>query len=136
MTQIREIHEDELGRWVAAMRAVLDETDTVEGFLDWKRQARETSWFLASDDEGDVGAAIGIGGWHSPDGVARGEIRVVGDARGHGVGSGLLGTHCVGTGPRYSELMGPVEEDDAIRSRGRAVAGLSRSAGTPCSSST
>ena len=77
MTEIREIHEDELGRWVAAMRSALDETDTVEGYLDWKRQARETGWFLASDDGQDVGAAIGIGGWHSPDGVARGEIRVV-----------------------------------------------------------
>ena len=113
MTEIREIHEDELDRWVAAMRAALDEADTVEGYLDWKRQARETGWFLASDDGRDVGAAIGIGGWHSPEGVARGEIRVVGDARGRGVGSGLLGTlsdwaRALG----YAELMGPVKEVD------------------------
>ena len=59
MTEIREIHEDELGRWVAAMRSALDETDTVEGYLDWKRQARETGWFLASADGRDVGAARG-----------------------------------------------------------------------------
>ena len=114
MTEIREIHEDELGRWVAAMRSALDETDTVEGYLDWKRQARETGWFLASDDERDVGAAIGIGGWHSPDGVARGEIRVVGDARGNGVGSRLLDTLTDwARGLGYAELMGPVKEVDA-----------------------
>ena len=114
MTEIREIHEDELGRWVAAMRSALDETDTVEGYLDWKRQARETGWFLASDDGRDVGAAIGIGGWHSPDGVARGEIRVVDGARGRGVGSGLLATLTDwARGLGYAELMGPVKEVDA-----------------------
>ena len=90
MTEIREIHEDELDRWVATTRAALDETDTVEGYLDWKRQARETVWLLATEDGRDVGTAIGIGGWHSPEGVARGEVRVVPDARGRGVGSDLL----------------------------------------------
>ena len=112
--EIREVHEDELGRWVDAMRAALDEADTVEGYLDWKRQARETAWFLASEDSRDVGAAIGIGGWHSPDGVARGEIRVVTDVRGRGVGSGLL--DALSDWARelgYAELMGPVKEVDA-----------------------
>ena len=113
MTEIREIHEDELERWVGAMRAALDEADTAEGYLDWKRQARETAWFLASLDGRDVGAAIGVGGWHSPEGVARGEIRVDTAARGRGVGSALLGTlsdwaRALG----HSELMGPVKEVD------------------------
>ena len=40
--EIREIHEDELGRCVEAMRAGLDEADTADGYLDWKRQSRET----------------------------------------------------------------------------------------------
>jgi GNAT superfamily N-acetyltransferase len=111
--EIREIHEDELERWVGAMRAALDEADTAEGYLDWKRQARETAWFLASLDGRDVGAAIGVGGWHSPEGVARGEIRVTTPARGRGVGSALLGTlsdwaRALG----YSQLMGPVKEVD------------------------
>lgn len=111
--ELREIHEDELARWVDAMRAALDEADTVEGYLDWKRQARETTWLLATDAERDVGAAIGIGGWHSPDGVARGEVRVVEDARGRGVGSALLAelsgwARTLG----YAELMGPVKEVD------------------------
>ena len=111
--ELREIHEDELGRWVDAMRAALDEADTVEGYLDWKRQARETTWLLASDGDRDVGAAIGIGGWHSPDGVARGEVRVVVGARGRGVGSALL-AELSGWARRlgYAELMGPVKEVD------------------------
>jgi mycothiol synthase len=111
--KIREIHEDELERWVDTMRAALDEADTAEGYLDWKRQARETAWFLASLDGRDVGAAIGVGGWHSPEGVARGEIRVAPDARRRGVGSALLGV--VSDWARalgYVELTGPVKEVD------------------------
>ena len=107
------IHEDELERWVAATKAALDEADTVEGYLDWKRQARETTWLLASQGDRDVGTAIGVGGWHAPDGVARGEVRVVPDARGGGIGSALLrelSAWAVGLG--YAELMGPVKEVD------------------------
>lgn len=114
MSEIRETREDELARWVDAMRAAQDDADTVEGYLDWKRQARETVWLLASAEGRDVGAAIGVGGWHSPEGVARGELRVVGDARGHGVGSALLvelSNWASGLG--YAELMGPVKEVDA-----------------------
>src|SRR6187551_3294228 len=54
MTEIREIAEDELERWIATAKAALDEADTVEGYLDWKRQARETIWLLASDEGRDV----------------------------------------------------------------------------------
>ena len=81
MTEIREIARGRarpLGR--DRRRPALDEADTVEDYLDWKRQARETIWLLASESGSDVGAAIGIGGWHSPEGVARGEVRVVADA--------------------------------------------------------
>jgi GNAT superfamily N-acetyltransferase len=111
--EIREIQEGELDRFVVAMRAALDEADTVEGYLDWKRQAQETTWLVATEGARDVGAAIGIGGWHSPDGIARGEVRVVGDARGRGVGSALLGElsgWARGLGSR--ELQGPVKEVD------------------------
>ncbi len=114
MTDVREVDESELARWVATTKAALDEADTVEGYLDWKRQARETIWLLASDEDRDVGTAIGIGGWHSPDGVARGEVRVVTDARGRGVGSELLGA--LSSWARElgcSELMGPVKEVDS-----------------------
>ncbi len=113
MTEIREVREDELERWVATTKEALDEADTVEGYLDWKRQARETIWLLATDRGRDVGTAIGIGGWHSPEGVARGEIRVVEDARRRGVGSALLGELSGwARGLAYVELTGPVKEDD------------------------
>ena len=113
MTEIREIAEDELERWIATAKAALDEADTVEGYLDWKRQARETIWLLASDEGRDVGTAIGVGGWHSPEGVARGEVRVVAEARGSGVGSALLGELSGwARGLGYAELIGPVKEDD------------------------
>lgn len=113
MAELREIHEDELERWVATMRTAVDETDTAEGYLDWKRQARETAWLLATEAGDDVGAAIGIGGWHEPEGVARGEVRVVSEARGRGVGEQLLRTLSDwARGLGFEELMGPVKETD------------------------
>ena len=109
MTEIREVAVDELERWIGVTRAALDEADTVEGYLDWKRQARETIWLLASDEGRDVGTAIGVGGWHAPEGVARGEVRVVGGERGRGVGSALLAELSRwARGLGYGELMGPV----------------------------
>ena len=115
MTEIREIHEDELERWVATTRAAMDEADTAEGYLDWKRQAHETIWLLATAEGRDIGTAIGIGGWHSPEGVARGEVRVVVDARGRGVGSDLLSELSAwAIGLDYDELMGPVKEVDDV----------------------
>ena len=87
MPEIREIEEDELARWVAVTKAATNEADTVEGYLDWKRQARETVWLLASEGKEDVGAAIGIGGWHSPDGVARDRDLAPRESRGGGVRS-------------------------------------------------
>ena len=113
MTEIREIHEPELERWVQTRKAAADEADTVEGYLDWKRQAHQTVWLLASRGGQDVGVAIGVGGWHSPSGVARASVAVVPDARGAGVGSSLLeevsgwarGLECL-------ELTGSVKESD------------------------
>ena len=115
MPEITEIHEDELARWVAVTKAATNEADTVEGYLDWKRQARETVWLLATEGTQDAGAAIGVGGWHSPDGVARGEVTVVRESRGGGVGSALLAAlfdwaRELG----YVELMGPVKETDEV----------------------
>jgi GNAT superfamily N-acetyltransferase len=113
VTEIREIDEDELWRWVATTKAALDEADTVEGYVDWKRQAHDTIWLLAEVDDREAGTAIGVAGWHAPEGVARGEVRVVGHARGRGVGSSLLRE--LSTWARdlgYSELMGPVKEVD------------------------
>ena len=113
VTEIREIDETELPRFVATMRAVSEDADTVEGFLDWRRQARETLWLLATEDGADVGAALGIGGWHEPLGVARGEVRVREEVRGAGLGSQLLATLSSWAAELgYGELMGPVKEAD------------------------
>lgn len=113
MDEIREIEDGELEQWVATMRAVDEDTGTVEDYVDWRRQAQETVWLLASDAGRDVGAGIGIGGWHEPPGVARGNVRVVGSNRGKGVGSALLerlGRWASGLG--YGELTGEVREID------------------------
>jgi GNAT superfamily N-acetyltransferase len=111
---IHEVQEDGLERWVATMRAVLTETGTAADYLDWKRQAEATVWLVACDDDRDVGAAQGVHGWHSPAGVARGEVRVVSDARGRGIGDLLLDR--LGDWARRlgnDTLTGEVREQDA-----------------------
>lgn len=108
------IDDGELERWVAAMRAVDEDTGTVEDYVDWRRQAQETVWLLSSDAGRDVGAGIGIGGWHEPPGVARGDVRVVRGERGKGRGTALL--QRLGRWARelgYRELIGEVRERDA-----------------------
>jgi hypothetical protein len=62
VAEIGEIAEDELERWVATTRAALDEADTVEGYLDWKRQAREDDLAARHGNGTDVGTAIGVSG--------------------------------------------------------------------------
>jgi len=113
--EIREIGECDLARWVAVTKAATNEADTVEGYLDWKKQARETAWLLASDGGADVGTAIGIGGWHSPEGVARGSVAVAPAFRRTGVGSALLDALSVWARDLgYVDLMGSVKETDDV----------------------
>jgi GNAT superfamily N-acetyltransferase len=112
--EIHEIEDVELERWVAMMRAVDQDTGTVEDYVDWRRQAQQTVWLLASDDGRDVAAGIGVAGWHEPPGVARGDIRVVESARGHGLGSALLARLGGWAGELgYGQLSGEVREVDA-----------------------
>jgi GNAT superfamily N-acetyltransferase len=114
VNEIRAIDDGELERWVAAMRSVDKDTGTVEDYVDWRRQAQETVWLLVSDGSRDIGAGIGVAGWHEPPGVARGEVRVLGDDRGQGIGSSLLdhlGSWASDLG--YGELTGEVREEDA-----------------------
>jgi GNAT superfamily N-acetyltransferase len=130
--KIREIQEDELARWVAVTKAATSEADTVEGYLDWKRQARETVWLLATEGTQDAGAAIGIGGWHSPEEVARGEVTVVRESRGAGVGSALLDALSAWARELgYVELMGSVKETDDVSlawTKGRGFVEVGRNA--------
>lgn len=91
---IREIHEDELPRWVAVVNATEPEPANEDGlvadFLDWKRQAPQTLWLLAEEGGTALGAGRLTPGWHSPPGVARADVRVRVEARGRGVGAALL----------------------------------------------
>ena len=114
MHQIREIEDGELDRWVAVMREVDEDTGTVADYIDWRRQAQETVWLLASAGGRDSGAAIGVGGWHEPPGVARGNVRVVTSERGKGLGGVMLERLGRWAGERgYAELIGEVRELDA-----------------------
>ena len=88
MAQIREIGEDELDVLVAVARQAVPRDDaTVEGLVDWKRQAEAMAWFLA----GDHGAAFVLTGWHTPPRHASGSVAVVPGRRGAGTGDELLG---------------------------------------------
>ena len=91
---IREIHENELPRWVAVVNATEPEPANEDGlvadFLDWKRQAPQTVWLLAEEDGKAVGAGRLTPGWHSPPGVARADVRVRMEARERGLGAALL----------------------------------------------
>src|SRR5215213_845237 len=113
MPEIREIGEDELPRWVATMRAADEWTGTVEDYVDWTRQAAQTVWLLATDDDREVGAALGIGGWHEPPGVARGAVGVVPGARRQGLGTAILGRlDAWAAGLGFGELLGEIHEGD------------------------
>ena len=104
---------------------------TVEGHLDWRRQAEDTVWLLATLDGVDAGAGIGVHGWHSAPGIVRTLAYVVEDARGHGVGSELLATlddWAVARGAHSVE--GSVAEDDPGASPGSSGADTPRSGAT------
>ena len=114
--EVEEIHEDELERLVAALRRGDEEAGSAEEYRDWKRQARETIWLVAVSDGDDVGAAIGVGGWHEPEGRrsrrarrrpgvsrARCRIRASCGRRLVGEGARLRRAARVGQGDRHRE---------------------------------
>jgi len=90
MIEIREIGSDELEAWLAVARAVRPETaGSVASYVDWKRQAEDMAWFLASLDGESAGAALAYVGWHSAPGTGRGEAFVLPGHRGAGIGQAL-----------------------------------------------
>ena len=109
MPEIREIGEDDLPAFVEVLDAAFPREDpTVEGFVDWKRQANDMAWFLA-----DGAAAFVLVGWHTPPGHAIGGIGVVSDHRGSGLGDALLQRIESWAGERGStQLEGGIAEDD------------------------
>jgi GNAT superfamily N-acetyltransferase len=90
MIEIREIGPDELERWLAVAAEVRpDRGGSVADYVDWKRQAEDMAWFVASRDGDDAGAALAYVGWHSAPGTGTGEAFVLPEHRGAGVGSAL-----------------------------------------------
>jgi GNAT superfamily N-acetyltransferase len=88
---VREIGKDGLDRLVAIRNAVVPhDTASTDGYLDWRRQAEDTIWLLAALDGVDVGAGVGVHGWHSPPGTGRMGIFVLAEARSRGAGTALL----------------------------------------------
>ncbi len=111
---VREIGDAELPRWVRAVAAAGGVAGTVEDYVDWRRQAVDTAWFLASSGGADVGAAVALTGWHVPPGVGRMELDVAPEARRRGIGGELLGA--AGRWFRdhgATEALVPVQEDDS-----------------------
>jgi len=104
MIEIREIGPDELGSWLAVAAAVRpDRGGSVGDYVDWKRQAEDMAWFVASVDGEDAGCALAYVGWHSAPGTGTGEAFVLPEHRGAGVGFAL-----------YRELAGWVEERGCV----------------------
>ena len=103
-----------LGRWLAVQNAVLPrQKSTASGLHDWRRQAEDMVWLLASEDGADAGAGLAYVGWFSEPGVAGGEIAVLPDQRGRGIGSALysaLSVWAAAHGAREIDLH--VGEDD------------------------
>ncbi len=90
MIEIREITADELEHWIGIAGSVrADRKGGVAEYVDWKRQAEDMVWLLASSDGEAAGAAFAYVGWHSKPGTGHGEVFVLPELRGAGVGSAL-----------------------------------------------
>ncbi len=111
MTGIREIGEDELDELVEMMKAVNADTGgTTASFIDWRRQAEDTTWLLADG----AGAAVVLVGWHNPRHIAMTRLAVLPAQRGRGTGGALLAEASAWAHRREAtELEGEVREDDA-----------------------
>jgi len=104
MIEIREIGAGELERWLAvATRVRPDRAGSVADYVDWRRQAEDMAWFVASKSGEDAGAALAYVGWHSAPGTGTGEAFVLPEYRGTGIGSAL-----------YRELASWVQERGCV----------------------
>ena len=115
MARIREIGEDELEAFVGVSSQAMprEETGGVAGMIDWKRQAADTIWLLAEEDDAAVGAGYVVTGWHTPPHRAIGAALVVPGRRGHGIGDRLRAELERWSAERgITELEGPVAEED------------------------
>ena len=115
MFEIAQIDESGLPRLITVANAVRPRARaTVEGHIDWRRQATDTVWLVATLDGVDAGAGIGVHGWHSEDGVVTTIALVLEQTRGRGVGTALLADlDCWAAGHGARAVEGKVDEDDA-----------------------
>ena len=76
MIEIREIGADDLERWLGDRwpRPGRPESAASADYVDWKRQAEDMVWFVASKGGEDAGAAFAYVGWHSKPGTGHGEV--------------------------------------------------------------
>ena len=138
MIEIGEIGPEELEGWLAVAGEVRpDRRGSVGDYIDWKRQAEDMAWFVASRQGEDAGVALAYVGWHSPPGTGVGEAFVLPGHRGTGVGSALyreLASWALERGCVTLETT--VSDDDERASPGPTDAAFVRSGGIRGSRST
>jgi GNAT superfamily N-acetyltransferase len=114
VVSVRMIGENGLADWVDLRNRCAAQSVSLETFRDWARQSAETQWFTGSVDGEDAAVCVALVGWHEPPGVARAELDVLPERRGRGLGTALLAAAGVwARGRGYTELLGPVAEEDA-----------------------
>jgi mycothiol synthase len=114
VVNVEHVDVPELER-LLAVRNVLRPGDPVNvaDFEDWRKQAGDMAWVVAADDGTDVGAGIGIVGWHSKPGTATVEAWTLPQARGRGVGQALYAELLHWAAERACiEVQTSVSEDD------------------------
>src|SRR5262245_8209243 len=126
MVDVREITDAELDRWLAVAGAVKPQGSR-EDMIDWRRQADDMTWLVAVEGGTDVGAGLGLVGWHSPRGVGFGEAFVPDGQRAHGVGTALFQALARWVSERGCiELESVVSEDDEASLAWRRAAASAR----------
>ena len=115
MATIREIGEADLERFLAVVDEAAPRANMggVAGLIDWRRQAQDTIWLLADQDDEAVGAGYAVTGWHTPPHRAIAAALVRPAARGRGIGDRLrteLERWAAERG--ITELDAPVSEED------------------------
>ena len=91
MIVVDEIGAEGLDPWLAVHNSVRPhDPANAAMMLDWRRQSGSMVWLTAAIEDAVAGAGLGIIGWHAEPGVARFEIEVLEEWRGHGLGAALL----------------------------------------------
>jgi GNAT superfamily N-acetyltransferase len=115
VAKIREIGEAELERFLTVVDEAAPRANMggVAGLIDWRRQAQDTIWLLADEDDEPVGAGYAVTGWHTPPHRAIACALVRPAARGRGTGDKLRAELERWSAERgIAELDSPISEED------------------------